>query len=126
MGVATVGSPFNFENLIRLFSSFEDELINKDNLVVNLSGRKINIGLDYLKDLRIESSEEMIRNFNKSIIMFHSNSDRTVPYEDGLKLFNLINSDKSFITLKNVDHLAGNKEDSAYIGDILYTWLENL
>ena len=70
--------------------------------------------------------DEIIESFNKSIIIFHSNSDRVVPYDEGLKLFNAINSEKSFITLKNVDHLAGNKEDSSYIGEILSTWLENL
>lgn len=124
-GVITVGSPVNFNNLIRLYSNYERELIEKDNLVVDLSGRKINLGLDYLKDLRGESAEDIIKNFNKSIIIFHSNSDRTVPYADGLKLFNLINLEKSFITLKDVDHLVSNKEDAIYIGDIICTWLEN-
>lgn len=124
-GVATVGSPSNFENIIRVFSNYEDELLKKDNLIVSLSGRNISIGLDYLKDIRDESTEEIIKNFNKSIIIFHSNLDRTVPYEHGLKLFDLINSEKSFITLKGVDHLVNEKKDSQYIGDILYTWLEN-
>ena len=123
-GVVTVGSPYNFDNLIRLFSNYEEELIEKDNMVVNLLGRNINIGLDYLKDLRGESVDEIINNFKKSIIIFHSNSDRIVPYEHGLKLFNLINSEKSFISLNNVDHLVANKEDAKYIGDIIYTWLE--
>ena len=126
IGVATVGSPVNFDNLIRLFSSYENELAEKESIVVKLSGRNINIGLDYLKDLLEESVDEIIESFNKSIIIFHSNSDRVVPYDEGLKLFNAINSEKSFITLKNVDHLAGNKEDSSYIGEILSTWLENL
>lgn len=125
IGVVTVGSPFNFDNLIRIFSNYEDELKENYNIVVNLSGRNINIGLDYLKDLKGESTKDIIKDFNKSIIIFHSNSDRVVPYDHGLKLFNSINSDKNFITLNNVDHLVGNKVDSIYIGDILYTWLEN-
>ena len=124
-GVATIGSPYNFNNLIKLFSTYEDELKEKDNIVVNLLGRDINFGLDYLKDLRNENAENIIKDFKKSIIIFHSKSDRTVAYDDGLKLFNLIDSEKSFITLKDVDHLVSNKEDSIYIGEILHTWLEN-
>lgn len=125
VGVATIGGPHNFDNLIKLFSTYEDELKEKDNIVVNLLGRDINFGLDYLKDLRNESADEIIRAFNKSIIIFHSNSDRTVSYGDGLKLFNSINSEKSFITLNNVDHLVSDKEDSIYIGNIMSAWLEN-
>lgn len=125
VGVATIGSPSNFDNLIRLFSSYEDELKKKDNMVVNLAGRSINIGLDYLEDIRDESIDETLKIFNRSIIIFHSNSDRTVAYDHGLKLFNSIDADKSFVTLKNVDHLVSNKKDSQYIGNILYTWMEN-
>lgn len=125
MGVATIGSPSDFDNLLRVFSNYEDELIEKNNVVVKLAGRNINIGLDYLKDLQNESVDDIIENFNKAIIMFHSDTDRTVPYKDGLNLFNSIKSEKSFISLKNVDHLAGDKKDSIYIGDILYAWLEN-
>lgn len=125
VGVATVGSPSNFDNLIRLFSSYEEQLKEKDNIIVNLAGRNINIGLDYLKDLRTESINNIIKDFKKSIIIFHSDSDRIVPYDQGLKLFNSIESEKSFITLKDVDHLVNKSEDSQYIGDILYAWLEN-
>lgn len=126
VGVAIVGSPSNFDNLIRLFSIYEDQLKEKDNMVVNLSGRDINIGLNYLKDIRDESVDEIFKDFNRSIIIFHSNSDKTVSYDHGLNLFNSIHSEKSFITLKDVDHLVSNKEDSTYIGDILWTWLEGL
>lgn len=125
-GVATVGSPSNFDNLERLFSNYEDELMKKENIVVNLAGRNINIGLEYLSDVRNERIEEVIKDFNKPIIIFHSDSDKTVLYQDGLELFNSINSEKSFITLKDVNHLADKKKDAIYIGEILYTWLENL
>lgn len=124
-GVITVGSPSNFNNVIRLFSNYEDELRKMDSIKVNLAGRNISIGSDYLRDIRDENIDEVLSNFNKSIIIFHSNSDRTVDYDEGLKLFNSINSEKSFISLKNVDHLVSNKEDANYIGEILYTWLEN-
>lgn len=124
-GVATIGSPSDFDNLIKVFSSYEDELKEKDNIVVNLLGRNINFGLDYLNDIKNQNAEDIIENFSKPIIIFHSNSDSTVPYDQGLKLFNLINSDKSFITLNDVDHLVGDEEDSIYIGNILSNWLIN-
>lgn len=125
LGVATVGSPFNFDNLINLFSIYEKELRVRDNILVNLAGREISLGLSYLEDLKNEDVNKIIKDFNKSIIIFHSNSDGTVPYKDGLKLFNSIGSNKNFITLKDVDHLVSEKKDSTYIGNILYKWMES-
>lgn len=125
-GVAIVGSPSNFDNLINLYSNYEDQLLEKDHLRVNLAGRSIDIGIDYLKDAKEKKVEEMLKGFNKPIIMFHSDIDKTVPYSQGLDLFKQIKGDKSFITLKGADHLVGEKKDSKYIADILYTWMENI
>ena len=123
-GVITVGSPSNFNNLIDLFSHYENELNKNSQVSINLAGRSIDIGLKFLKDLRDSSAMDIIEDFNKSILIFHSNSDMTVPYKDGLNLFNSINSDKSFITLNNTDHLANKVEDSDYISGILSLWLD--
>lgn len=125
-GVATVGSPANLNNLIDLFASYEDQLVKKDKVEVNLSGKELNIGYKYLEDLRSQNIPDILKAFNKSIIIFHSNTDNMVPYKIGLKLFNSINSEKSFITLSNVHHLANEKKDSRYIGEILNTWLDNV
>lgn len=123
-GVITVGSPYNFDNIINVLSRYESELIQNDNIDVNLLGRTINIGIDYLTDIRSESADEIVSNFNKEIIIFHSKTDQTVNYSQGLKLFEKIKSQKSFITLNNVDHLVSNKKDSTYISELLTVWLD--
>lgn len=123
-GVITVGSPSNFNNLINLFSHYENELNKNSEVNINLAGRSIDIGLRFLEDLRGNDAVDIIENFNKSILIFHSNSDMTVPYENGLNLFNSINSDKSFITLNNTDHLADKVEDADYISELLSIWLD--
>lgn len=125
IGVATVGGPSDFTNLLRLYSYHQEELIKNERITAKIGGRDIKIGIDYLEDMKKESISQIITNFNKSIIMFHSNTDQTVSYKDGLKLFNSLTAKKSFVTLDNVDHLVKNKKDSQYIGEILYLWLEN-
>lgn len=126
IGVATVGGPPDFSKLIKIFSQYEKELVEKEKILADLGGRKINIGLNYLENARSKDPEEILKNFKKSIIIFQSNSDQIVPYSEGLRLFNTINSKKSFIGLENVDHLVSEKKDGIYIGHILYEWLENL
>lgn len=124
-GLSTIGSPLDFNNLIRLFSKYEDDFDQSGKIRVNLSGRNIELGRDFLEDLKNTDSKEIIQKLEKPILIFHSNSDRVVPYSDGLHLFDLIASDKSFITLNNTDHLASKVNDSYYIGQILSTWLDS-
>lgn len=123
--VSTIGSPKDFNSLINLFTQYEDKFDERDKIKVNLSGRNIELGKKFLDDLKNNDSKDIIKRFNKPILMFHSNSDRVVPYSDGLSLFNLIHSNKSFITLNNTDHLASKLSDSEYIGQIFSTWLDS-
>lgn len=122
-GVISVGSPDNFDKIIGVLSTYEAELLKKDNIDINLLGRKINIGIDYLSDIRSQSANKILDDFTKDIIIFHSKTDQTVRYSQGLNLFKKIKSDKSFITLNNVDHLVSNKIDSTYISEIITAWL---
>lgn len=125
IGVSTVGSPSSFNNLIKLFSYYEEELNKNDKTSVKLAGRNINIGLNFLEDLRNSNANEIIDTFDKSILIFHSDSDLTVSYKDGINLFNSINSEKSFITLKNADHLANDLKHSNYIAEMLSIWIDH-
>lgn len=125
-GIATIGSPFNLNGLINIFSKYIDELYEKGNAKIDIAGREFKIGRKFLEDIKNEDIENTIKKFNKSIIIFHSDTDKVVPYEYGIKLFNAINYDKSFITLKDVNHLVSEKDDAYYIGDILSNWFDNI
>lgn len=123
-GVATIGTPFNLNGLIHLLSKYEEELSNHGQARINIAGRQFKIGDHFLEDIRNEDVDDTIGNFNKPIIIFHSNEDKTVPYDYGLKLFNAINSSKSFITLNNANHLVSNEEDGYFIGNVLAQWFD--
>lgn len=124
-GVSTIGSPLDFANLIKLFSKYENDFDQSGKIRVNLAGRNIELGRDFLDDLKNTDSKEIVQKLDRPILIFHSNSDRVVPYSDGLRLFDLIASDKSFITLNKTDHLASELSDSEYIGSILSVWLDS-
>ncbi|MBS4538452.1 alpha/beta hydrolase [Clostridium sp. D2Q-11] len=123
-GIATIGTPYNLNGLIKLFSKYEDELSSKGKTEIDIAGRKFKIGDHFLEDIKNENIHQSMRKFDKPIIIFHSNKDKTVPFESGLKLFNLISSPKSFITLQDANHLVSNKDDGYYIGSILARWFD--
>lgn len=125
-GIAAIGSPFNLNGLKNILSKYNDELYEKGSAKIDVSGREFTIGRKFIEDVKDENIENTIKNFNKSIIIFHSNIDEVVDYKYGIKLFNTINSDKSFITLKEVNHLVSGKDDAYYIGEILSNWFDNI
>lgn len=125
-GIATIGSPFNFNNLIEIFSKYSDEFDRKGYARISISGRDFNISNKFFREIKNEPIETMVQDFNKSIIIFHSDVDRVVNYKHGLKLFENINSHKNFITLKNVNHLVSERKDAYYIGNILSNWFHNI
>lgn len=125
-GVATIGSPFNLNNLIEIFSKYSDEFDRKGYAKINISGRDFNISNKFFREIKNEPIETMVQDFNKSIIIFHSDVDRVVNYQHGIKLFKNINSHKNFITLKNVNHLVSERKDAYYIGNILSNWFNNI
>lgn len=121
-GIATIGTPYNLNSLLSLLSKYEEELSNNGEIKINVAGREFKIRDHFLENLKTEDIDGSIKNLNKAIIIFHSDKDKTVPIEDGLKLFNTIDSTKSFVTLKDVNHLVSKKDDGYFIGNMLSQW----
>ena len=55
--------------------------------------------------------------------MFHSPADQTLPYEWGLRMFELATAPKSFVTLDGADHLLVNQEgDVPFVASMIDNW----
>lgn len=125
-GIATIGSPNNFNNLINFIAKFKQELYNKGEADIKIANRNFKVGYNFLKDIKNHNINNSIENLTKPIILFHSNKDTIVPYKEGLELFNKINSNKTFVTLNGANHLISNKVNNKYIVDIFHSWINNI
>jgi alpha-beta hydrolase superfamily lysophospholipase len=120
--IATIGTPFYPERLIKIINSGQDEIKKSGRTEVIISGRNYSIGKNFYNDLKITDMKKTIENLNKPICVLHSPADETVGIEQAFQIFDAAKHPKSFISLVNADHLLLNKSDAYYAGAVIGEW----
>lgn len=67
---------------------------------------------------------EIIRNLDKALLIFHSPMDQTVGIDNAAHIYTLAKHPKSFISLDRADHLLTKEEDAKYVGSVTAAWGE--
>lgn len=117
--VAVIGAPADPEHVTHLLRSAEAEIIEKGKAVVNIGGRDFTIKKQFLDDLKNKPVNDIVRNWGKSLLIFHSPQDKIVGIQNAEKIFKAAFHSKSFISLDGADHLMSNKKDSYYVGQVI-------
>lgn len=117
-----IGSPADPEHVTHLLRSAEAEIIEKGKAVVNIGGRDFTIKKQFLDDLKNKPVSDIVRNWGKSLLIFHSPQDKIVGIQNAEKIFKAAFHSKSFISLDGADHLMSNKKDSYYVGQVTSSW----
>jgi len=122
--VATVGAPCNPEHVTHHIVDKMDEIEEKGKARVNLAGRVFTIKKQFLDDLKAQAMDNVIRNLDKPLLIFHSPVDQTVGIDNAAHIYKLAKHPKSFISLDNADHLLTNEEDAKYVGSVTAAWVD--
>tara|TARA_R110002049_G_scaffold202300_2_gene372804 strand:+ start:1441 stop:2631 length:1191 start_codon:yes stop_codon:yes gene_type:complete len=123
-GVVTIGSPFNPSHVTHLFESKIDEIKEKGRAKVNIGGRSFTVNEELINTLKKEDSDLLIKNLNKALLILHSPQDTIVEVANAEKIYKAAHHPKSFISMDGADHLLSNKKDSAYVGDVIGSWIK--
>jgi uncharacterized OsmC-like protein/alpha/beta superfamily hydrolase len=120
--VATIGAPSDPSHVSHLFGE-NIQSINKDGYAnVQLSGREFKIKKQFLDDINNQNMKNILRNYNKALLIMHSPQDNLVGVEHAANIYKAALHPKSFISLDDADHLLTNKADSLYAGQMIATW----
>lgn len=122
--ICTIGSPCNPQHVQHLISGSMDKILEKGMAEVNLAGRKFNIKKAFIDDLNEQRMDNLIKNLNKALLIFHSPVDETVSIDNAAHIYKLARHPKSFVSLDNADHLLTKAEDSEYTGKVAAAWAE--
>lgn len=122
--VTTVGSPCNPQHVQHLLDDKKDEIEQKGEAEVVLAGRRFKIKKKFLDDLAEQTMDEVIRNLNKALLIFHSPVDKTVGIDNAAHIYKLAKHPKSFISLDDADHLLTKDDDAQYVGNVTTAWAE--
>lgn len=120
--IVTIGAPCNPEHVTHHLVDKREEIEKKGEARVNLAGRTFTIKKQFLDDLEEQVMDEIIRNLDRSLLIFHSPVDQTVGIENAAHIYKLAKHPKSFISLDDADHLLSNEEDTKYIGFVTSAW----
>ena len=120
--VATIGAPFDPAHVSHLFSSSLDEINSKGEANINIGGRPVRIGKQFLDDLGRHQAAETIGALRKPLLVFHSPRDSIVDIENASRIFLAARHPKSFVSLDRADHLLTRQEDAQYTATVLAAW----
>ena len=122
--VATIGAPSTVGHVKHLFSHDADEIKDKGNVEINIGGRPFNVNYQFIEDFEKTNLPEITKNLRKPILIMHAPTDTIVGIKNAEQLYHSAHHPKSFVSLDNADHLLSNKNDSAYIGEIIGSWVK--
>ncbi|MDX1636598.1 MAG: alpha/beta hydrolase [Balneolaceae bacterium] len=122
--VATIGAPCNPEHVKHLLQDKMDVIEKKGEARVMLAGRIFTIKKQFLDDLAEQTMDNIIRNLDRALLIFHSPVDNTVGIDNAAHIYKLAKHPKSFISLDDADHLLTNEEDAKYVGSVAAAWVE--
>jgi putative redox protein len=122
--IATIGAPSNPEHVAHLFKNSVDEINASGKALVSIGGRDFTIQKHFLDDIQDKNIKHNLDAFRNSILVMHSPQDTTVGIENAAEIYKAARHPKSFVSLNGADHLLSDKQDSAYVGNIIATWAD--
>ncbi|MFK7938428.1 MAG: alpha/beta fold hydrolase [Roseovarius sp.] len=120
--VVTIGAPFDPGHVTHNFGNALEKIEADGVAEVELGGRPIRIGRDFVENVKAETLEGEIANLNRALLVLHAPRDQVVGVENASQIFMTAKHPKSFVTLDNADHLISRAEDAEYAAEVISAW----
>lgn len=120
--VVTIGAPSDVAHVLHQFHS-DLETIERDGVAqVTLGGRNFAIRREFVADARSQALKDRITGLRKALLVMHSPTDQIVGIENATDIFAAAKHPKSFVSLDRADHLLSNRQDAAYVAEVIAAW----
>lgn len=120
--VATIGAPSNPAHVQKQLGSSLQVIKDKGIAEVTLAGRPFTFKKQFIDDLESISCVQAAKHLDKALLIMHSPQDDTVSIKNAEEIYLAAHHPKSFVTLDGSDHLLIDKENAAYVGQIVAGW----
>ena len=124
VAVCTIGAPADPGHVEHLFTAHSDEIRDKGEAEVLLSGRPFVIQRQFLDDIEETKIAAKIAGLRKALLICHSPTDTTVGIDNAKRIYNVAKHPKSFLSLDGADHLLGRREDAEYVSNVVSAWVQ--
>lgn len=121
--VTTIGAPSEPEHVSHLLQDSLSHIEEVGVAKVSVGGRMFTIKKQFLDDIRSKNMFKILKELRKPILILHSPQDTVVEIENAAKIYHASYHPKSFVTLDGADHMLSNKNDAAYAGSLIASWV---
>ncbi len=120
--VATIAAPFDPGHVLHNFDGALDRILDDGAAEVQLGGRGIRIGRDFVENVRAERLAPEIAHLKRALLILHAPRDATVGIDNASEIFRAARHPKSFVTLDGADHLVSDPDDAEYAAAMIAAW----
>ncbi|NRA87213.1 MAG: OsmC family protein [Rhizobiales bacterium] len=120
--VATIGAPAHTRHLLSTIGADTTKIADDGEHIVDFYGSRLTINQQFIDDLSTKHLGERLADLDKALLIMHSPIDETVSISHAGELFQLAQHPKSFVSLNKSDHLLSNKQDAAYVANLIFEW----
>lgn len=120
--VVTIGAPFDPQHVVHNFGDALETIARDGVGEVQLGGRPVRIGQQFINDVKAEKLAEDIAGLGKALLVLHAPLDTVVGVENATQIFIAAKHPKSFVTLDDADHLVTRARDADYAADVIASW----
>jgi uncharacterized OsmC-like protein/fermentation-respiration switch protein FrsA (DUF1100 family) len=121
--VVTIAAPSDPAHVTGLFKDRIEDIRNLGKVEVSLAGRPFHISREFLDDVAEQNLLAQVTKLRKALLIMHAPNDDTVGIENATKIFGAARHPKSFVSLAGADHLLSQKQDTAYVADVIAAWV---
>ena len=125
-GLVTLAAPSDPEHVQHLFADRITELETDGKVTIQLGGKSVTIGQEFLNDIRNKNILKNLQDFQGATLIMHAPGDSVVSVNHAGKIFSAANHPRSFIAVDGADHLLSRKKDSIFVADIIGAWVHHL
>jgi uncharacterized OsmC-like protein/pimeloyl-ACP methyl ester carboxylesterase len=120
--VATIGAPFDPGHVTHNFAGALEAIEADGAAVVDLGGRPVRVGRDFVADVAAERLGPAIAGLRRALLVLHAPRDAIVGIDNATRIFLAAKHPKSFVTLADADHLVSDPADADYAAEVIAAW----
>ncbi|MFW2545025.1 alpha/beta fold hydrolase [Primorskyibacter sp. 2E107] len=121
--VATIGAPFDPAHVTSHFEEHLDDIRAHGRAEVQLGGRPVTIGADFLEDVTQGDRGTDLAAMKAALLVLHAPRDAVVDISNATRIFTAARHPKSFVTLGDADHLISDADDAEYVAEVIAAWV---
>lgn len=118
----TIAAPIDPGYVARHYIHLQQQVSKLGSAKMTIGGNHFTVGEKFFEDLNYPDDGSYLNSFQKPLLICHSLDDDILDHSHAEKLHLHAGKPSSLVSLDNADHLLSNKDDAAYVADLIAGW----